>query len=750
MQLQYETSGRPFAIQPYQYQSTFTPIDLGVVQHGLESRQNRYDAANAAWAETKGKLYDDPTYDKAEKDRVVQAIEGNFENVYKNYNGDLGAATGDLMQMIANTRKNEYFALNKVALEKQKEYEVLKRAYGAKALEFKGMPKGLRNEKGELRSQEEFAPEVVQDLERDQKLAAIIEQSLEQVSREGGMELSKDGKWYVSGKTSGKGYLQGKGQQYDKTKGIYEEYKNTPEGQLHLRMLRELPGFNKEGKDPEVALKEYVDHAIANRIAPPSYEQQQVLNPEYKESLIRGRKGSKGNNQLEGGVTFNSLGRAMIQHPDVADVKDASSLNDAITANPSSPVLNKLHTKLTSSKEYQEEQSRANYNARNVWSFAKSKFKDKININDFPELSKIINDSKSIVNTKQLDRELILLSDVFETGNLDEIQRAKEIEAKYSTFKNMPSSILPGTGLQSVNYASDKLAYDSDRDIRAYTAKTVGFKRSDPAIRAIQDLLKTSVKFDNVVNNLMKKPENQTAKSVAMHMADELNTGADTKQNTINKSFNAALPNYLLSSIDEGLLVNNDGTPANKEAIGKLVGKLEASNMGLAYDDNGNIHFVVTGRNDKGEVKQQVYSFNDKGQNSDVANTMKEQLDYFSGGKISKLRNAKFEPVEGTNYLIDKQVGNRKIQLPKGYKISSVVGESGYTIQKGDKVINYLDYTGAKSDDDKIAVYLANFPDRPLSATTKAGMAKEAEEILKSLPVEFETGDEILDYTNSR
>lgn len=268
----------PYQIQPYNYQSTFVPTDLGVIQRGLEQRQGRYDSANQAWAQTKMALYDDPSYDPSVKEEVVKKVEGNFDNLYKSYNGDMGAAVSDLTQMIGGIRKDPYFSLNKVALEKQKEYEALKKAYGAKGIEFKGMPQGLRDPNtGKLRSQEEFAPEVVQDLDRQGLASKIWEQSLEQVSREGGLRKSKDGKFYESVTTSGKGIF---GQLDSKLPGVLNEYLQTPEGKLHMRIVMEKEGIS----DPSLAkgkIENWLKDIGQSRVAPPSYNTDRINNPDY-------------------------------------------------------------------------------------------------------------------------------------------------------------------------------------------------------------------------------------------------------------------------------------------------------------------------------------------------------------------------------------------------------------------------------------------------------------------------------------
>lgn len=264
----------PFELQPKQYQSMFTPADMGVVQQGLAQRQGKYDAASSSWAQTKAALYEEPTYDPQLKEEVIKSIEGNFENVYKTYNGDLGAATSDLMSMIGSSRKNPYFRLNKVALEKKKEYDAYKQQYGAQALEFKQLPKGLR-QGDKWRDQSEFDYDLVKDLDRDKKLADIIEQSLENVSNEGGLYANNNYPGILSRKTVfGKGLKQGK-----KAGDIYDEYLGTAEGQLHLRMLKELPGYKVD--DPVNTLKDYVNKAVNSRMAPPSTSYQDIHDPNY-------------------------------------------------------------------------------------------------------------------------------------------------------------------------------------------------------------------------------------------------------------------------------------------------------------------------------------------------------------------------------------------------------------------------------------------------------------------------------------
>lgn len=743
MNFEYQASGRPYALQPYQYQSTFVPADLGVIQQNLAARQQRYDAANAAWGETKAKLYDDPTYDNEAKQEVVKQIEGNFENIYKTYNGDLGAATSDLMQMIAGHRKSDYFRLNKVALEKQKQFEALKQAYGAEGLEFKGMKPGLRNPDGSWKKQEDFDFDVVKDLPRDEKLASIIDQSLQQVSREGEMEMdSKTGLW-KSKIVGGKGYLQ------DKNATILEEYKATPEGKLHMRILKEING----SKNVEGELKEYVDRAIANRKAPESikYDYQQPVKSNNN------GKGKNGNS----GITFNSSGQVIVQHPDFNAVNSSSTLSRALNTNPNSIPLTKLNTRISSSDEYKKAQKNINFSTRNAWTYIKNRFKN-ANLNDFPELKKVIEDSESVYNTSELNADLIRLYKAIASNDYNEATKHTNLEIKSQALGAL-RDVMPTIGtinpftLPYLNAKSDEFAELTDVAVEKLT-EPMGIRSSDPALIALKGAISSTKNINNVVNTLIKSPEYQQGNAISLHMADELNEADNPEQYAANKKFNDAMPKYMLNAIDEGLLINDNGTTATKADFPKLSGPLSPGDMSIGYDRNGNIYFVVTGLGKKeGEVTQKTFSFNESGQNSSIAEEIYRKLDEDSGYKITKLRSARYEPVEGTNYIIDKNTA-KKIKLKEGYSINSNISEDGYTLEKevkdkNDKItkvpVTYFDYTKPKNNEERLFVYINNFPHDPanISGLSKENAAKKAEEYLKTVNVSFETGDEILKYT---
>jgi len=259
-----------YQLQPTQYQSMFSPLDIGAISQGLRESQQRSDAASQAWAQTSSGYYDDSTYDPAMKEKFMQNLNEQYDKLRTSYSGDLGAATSDLMGLIGGSRRDPYLNLNKVALEKQKERDALKKQFGAKALVFSDLKKGLTDEEGNWRKQDDFNYEVVQDLERDKKLATIIDQSLKKVSREGGLYNDPRYPGILTRKTEfSEGMLQ------KKNETIYQEYLDTPEGQLHLRILKDL---NKD-KNPEASLKAYVDNAISNRVSPISISYQDTHLP---------------------------------------------------------------------------------------------------------------------------------------------------------------------------------------------------------------------------------------------------------------------------------------------------------------------------------------------------------------------------------------------------------------------------------------------------------------------------------------
>ena len=265
---------------PGGYQSMFVaPVDLGLIQQYNQDYQKRYDAAVNAEAQARGALYDMEFYDPVEKKRIIDAVESRFGNLYKEYSGDMGAATGDLMNLIGSIRKDEAFDINKYALEQQKKVDALKQAHGANKLVFRDIKPGLRREDGSLKTREDFSFDILGDLKRDEKLAQIIDQSLANVSKEGELRRSGAPAGYMRSKTE---WGKGMDQEY-KAESIYQEYLDSPEGQLHLRILNEgvngAQGIGNEAK-AKTAIKAYVDTMIKNRMTPVSskYDYQRDLS----------------------------------------------------------------------------------------------------------------------------------------------------------------------------------------------------------------------------------------------------------------------------------------------------------------------------------------------------------------------------------------------------------------------------------------------------------------------------------------
>jgi len=257
----------PYIIQPQQFQSSFVPRDLGVIQQSLAQHQQRYDATSTALAETKAKLYESLTYDPVQKKAMIDMIEGRFDDIYRNYSGDLGAAAGDVMDTIASSRAHPYFNLNKLALEKQKQQEALIQQYGPDALKFATLPQGLSVD-GKWRPQADFTFDIEKKKDYATRVGAIWEQALEQVSRETKPVIGPDDRMR-SMTEWGKGVFD---QVKNKFVDVLEEYKSTSEYTQHKKVLMHPDMGGMTEGEAEQAIKDFVRQSGDTRTAPKSYK----------------------------------------------------------------------------------------------------------------------------------------------------------------------------------------------------------------------------------------------------------------------------------------------------------------------------------------------------------------------------------------------------------------------------------------------------------------------------------------------
>lgn len=278
------------------YVSQFVPLDLNLIQQNVQQAQQRYDQTMGAWLSTQAKAIDETAYDPTEKQNALNRLQEKFNNVYKKYNGDLGAGQSDVLGMIATSRNDPYYALNEYALEQKKRRQALEQQYGSKALRFKDMKEGLVDkETGKFRNQSDFDFEIMSDLDRQAKADSIVDAALQKASVEGGLYPTQGGKFLTSKTVAGNNL----GNQLErKLPDIYKEYMSTAEGKLHARILKEELGGPKYQKDEEVEreIKSWLKGIGYNRVSPESVSLQHMVNPDYEEALKRARSGKNGGN----------------------------------------------------------------------------------------------------------------------------------------------------------------------------------------------------------------------------------------------------------------------------------------------------------------------------------------------------------------------------------------------------------------------------------------------------------------------
>ena len=274
----------PGLYQPqYNYQSMYVdPINLDLVREFNKDKQARFDATTNAIAQTKAGLYDSETFDPKEKEAVIKRINDEFNRVYKDYSGDMSAAAGDVIKMIADVRRDEYFDINKYALEQQKQYQALKKQYGAEGVDFtKSFPSSLRDESGAFRGREAFAYDIVKDPGMEKKAADIWNDALQQASFEGGLYSTQGGKFLESNTRFGRGIdKNGKDQVDNKLDQVFNEYMSTPEGILRAKVVNELEGVPKEQVGQYI--KSWLRDIGKARVAPESIKYDRVGNPDYR------------------------------------------------------------------------------------------------------------------------------------------------------------------------------------------------------------------------------------------------------------------------------------------------------------------------------------------------------------------------------------------------------------------------------------------------------------------------------------
>lgn len=109
-------------IQPQQsqYVSQYVPRDLNFYQQQIDKAQAGYDRNNLLYNQALSKLYETVAVDTDTRDRLINEFEEGYNKIYEKHNGRLDRATGDLLNLITNINKDDFWKLNNWQIEQSK------------------------------------------------------------------------------------------------------------------------------------------------------------------------------------------------------------------------------------------------------------------------------------------------------------------------------------------------------------------------------------------------------------------------------------------------------------------------------------------------------------------------------------------------------------------------------------------------------------------------------------------------------
>lgn len=129
----YDTNIQPFTVAP-----TYAGLPVEAMGANLARQQKRYDITqdninqyNAEIAQLQTRQADTPG-----RTDFINSLDEDLSNTIKNYNGDIGAARGDILGVISKYRQSPKLQAYKQALQSEQNAALDKRTYGADALDF--------------------------------------------------------------------------------------------------------------------------------------------------------------------------------------------------------------------------------------------------------------------------------------------------------------------------------------------------------------------------------------------------------------------------------------------------------------------------------------------------------------------------------------------------------------------------------------------------------------------------------------
>lgn len=142
-------------VQPREYQSAYVPTDYKYIQDRFDNMQQRYDATNAAQASAFMQLQEMDVATELSRQRqqeLMEQLQTQYGGIESKHMGDLGRASGDVVDFISQMRKDPFWKLSQKQVEKQKEYEALATqmaAAGKTMLPFSKVPEIYNPETGQ-------------------------------------------------------------------------------------------------------------------------------------------------------------------------------------------------------------------------------------------------------------------------------------------------------------------------------------------------------------------------------------------------------------------------------------------------------------------------------------------------------------------------------------------------------------------------------------------------------------------------
>jgi len=254
--------------QPVKYTSQFDPGMEQMSQQILLRSQNKYDTAFGGTADEQAKLNSIFSLDEEAKQQVMNRFEQNKQDILKRYNGDYGAASKDLANLIVKERNNPFYGLNALQQKKVAEYQDQVNRIGAEnVLELKAPSMSLSKD-GKLASPEDFEYKLYDKSKIQAKGRNWLDPQVQ----------GKQSEWKVDGKNpwllrSTIGFSQAEADRVLSDENVAKFLETAPE-------MAEIA--KSQGKDPLKYAKDYLYGEIAGKVG--TWKVDVMGNPNYKPS----------------------------------------------------------------------------------------------------------------------------------------------------------------------------------------------------------------------------------------------------------------------------------------------------------------------------------------------------------------------------------------------------------------------------------------------------------------------------------